>query len=58
MTKFVFSTNKFDKTDKPAVYKIFTLTAEAETMEEAYEKIEAQIPDGHNVWTWREDSNG
>jgi hydroxymethylpyrimidine pyrophosphatase-like HAD family hydrolase len=58
MAKFVFSSNKFERVEQTSVYKIFTLTAEAETMEEAYEKIEAQIPKGHHVWTWREEDNG
>lgn len=51
--KFSFAVNLFTpQTPGSTTYKVLTLEAEAPTVEEAYEQIKPQIPEGHRMWCW------
>lgn len=54
--KFTFGIDVFTPIEgKPHTFKILTLETEATTVEEAYEKIKPQIPEGHKMWYWHTD---
>jgi len=50
--RFKFHTNEFKRRGTTSFYDVTVLVAEAPTMEEAYEAIEASIPSGFRVWSW------
>jgi len=53
-TEFTFSVDHFTRKDETNVFQIMTLTASGVNLEEAYMKIEHQIPPGKKVWCWTE----
>ena len=54
--KFTFGIDHFTPIEgKPHTSKVMTLETEAETVEEAYAKIEPLIPAGHRMWYWHTD---
>ena len=57
MTNFKFHINKFDRIGETNVFKVFVLMASASTVEDAFEVIKPQIPEGHKVWAWNEEIN-
>ena len=51
--KFTFGIDVFTPIEgKPHTFRVLTLEAEADTVEEAYKQIEPQIPQGHKMWYW------
>jgi hypothetical protein len=50
--RYHFHINKFERVGETNTFKVLTFTAEAETLDQAYEQVKDQIPEEHRVWAW------
>lgn len=57
MPKFVFLIDQMTLiAEKPRTYQALSFTVEAPTSKEAFESIKGQIPQGHRMFCWYEDT--
>lgn len=50
--KFTFHINHFTRIGESTNYKVMTIDGEGATVEDAFEAIKNNIPNGHRVFAW------